>query len=92
MKKNSELKTDVEKLAGQSIAAEAEDQVFAVMGRAMGELDAESRELLEDHFGGATVDELSISRGLSRKETEMWLGRTKRELIKRLRTVCTVRQ
>ncbi len=92
MKKNTELRTDVEKLAKQSVQAEVESRVWAVMERAMSELDQESRELLEEHFNGATVQSLSESRGLAKKDVEVWLARTKRELIKRLRTECTVRQ
>lgn len=92
MKKNTELATDVEKLAKQSVIAEAEARVSQVMDRALSELDRESRDLLSDYFNGSTVEQLSTDRGLSKQDIEVWIARSKRELIKRLRAECTVRQ
>jgi DNA-directed RNA polymerase specialized sigma24 family protein len=92
MKKNTELANDVEKLAKQSVAAEAEARVWKIMDRALSELDEESRDLLSDYFNGSTVEELSAARGLSPKNIEAWIARSKRELVKRLRAECTVRQ
>jgi hypothetical protein len=93
MKKNSntELENDVEKLAKQSIAAEVESKVFAVLERAMGELDVETRELLEDHFNGTKIDALAESRGLKKAEAEEWLKRAKRDLNNKIRTGFSVR-
>lgn len=91
-KKNTTLETDVEQLAKRSITAEVEDKVWSALDHAIAGLDEASQALLNEYFNGTTVAELSERHGLRHDQMEAWIVRSKRELIKRLRSKCTVRQ
>jgi hypothetical protein len=90
-KRNSELFTDVEGLLKQSVVAEASSKIWEQFENALARLDADTIELLTQHFGGATIKQLSQQKGLSEKEIEAWLKKSKRELLHQLRAGTQVR-
>jgi DNA-directed RNA polymerase specialized sigma24 family protein len=92
MRKNTDLKDDALQLAKRDLAADAETEVWEMLDRAVTGLDNATQEILTEYLNGTTFEQLSVKRGLKKQEVELWITRAKRELIKRLRTECMVRQ
>ena len=91
-KRDDELTRDVEELVEKSTAEEAIAAVWKTFDQALADLDDDSRQLLNEYFGGTTIEEMCRSRGVAEAEMKACLDRSKRELIKRLRSDCPVRQ
>jgi DNA-directed RNA polymerase specialized sigma24 family protein len=85
-------KQDVENLLEQSVVEDAVARVLAKLDAALGELDADSREVLSRFFEGTSIATLSEEKGVSQEEIKLWIERAKRKLNQQLRTRCAVRQ
>jgi len=83
---------EVSELAQQAVLEEATQKVCSTFDKALNQLDVDSQILLSDYFGGATVVELSRTRGMSARDVEEWLSHSKRILFQELRQECNVRQ
>lgn len=91
-KMNDTLRKEVSDLAERSVMEQANADVFSRFDGAMAELDTDSRELLRHYFDGVPIAKLSERCGVEIHELELWLERTKKQLINSLRARCTVRQ
>ena len=93
MKKfDKELRTDVEKLVHDSIAAQANSSVWEKFEKAMETLDAESLTLLRRYLRGVSLKQLSEQSNVPESDVKGWIEKIKRELNNQLRKDCKVRQ
>lgn len=92
MRREDSFPEEVSELAQQVVLEEATQKVCSTFDKALNQLDLESQILLSDYFGGTTVMELSRTRGMSTRDVEEWLNRSKRLLFQELRQECNVRQ
>lgn len=70
---------------GQDLAQTAESAVWKVLSRALGRLEANSRELLKEFLAGKPPAELARARNLPVADVERWLSQAKADLQRELR-------
>ncbi len=83
---------DVEELLEKTVLEEATQAVWKAFEQTLQKLDEESLRLLEEHFEGATVQDLSQKYSLSANQVETWLTKAKQEVGEGIRRESTVRQ
>lgn len=70
---------------GQDLAQTAESAVWKALSRALGRLEAPSRDLLREFLNGTPPAALAASRKLPVADVERWLQAAKAELQRELR-------
>lgn len=90
--RDPQLVKDVEELLEQSVLQEAANEVWQLFQTALESLDPESRELLELHFEGNSIKEVSQKMDLPEGDVKAWITKSKRDVIKNIGQSTKVRQ